>query len=353
LNLRLFQEGSYEYESESENKKNYTIIIHLKDGWKIYPIPYPKYDSNKGFRLGMEFYYFNIGGSLLNFFIEGAVDLKIEEGVLRAGDWKINPSMNNLKIGKIIFSAEIYQSFSNNQKIENLIPIENYDVYQTDLIFTSRIGITKWENFFYEMKPEFDFSYGFKDYLSTAQYTPFRFNWNHSFGYDHINWIGFDRTGFFGEFSNTLGLSSINDQIEPSLKISLEGQFFYLMKRFNPSIRVYAMKSWNDEIENLGENIRGLLDAYMFGKEAFFINLGFEFPIIDVKNKFEIHLLPFIDMGTVFKNDFTVATGADLILYADRFSSLQFRFSFGTDLNSLFTSDPDMYEIEISSSLAY
>ncbi len=351
LNLRLFQEGSYELETEIGNE--FTLTIYLKDGWKIYPIPYPKYDSNTGFRLGMEFYYFNVGGSLLNFFIEGAVDLKLENGRMKTGDWKINPSVNNIKIGSFIFSAEILQSFTNNRTIENYVLQRDYDVYRTDLIISSKINLPESENIFYTVSPEFRFAYGFEDHLGTAQYYPFQFYWKHSFSYEAIDWLDFKRSGFSGEAGHSLGFSPYDDDVKISTSIDLEILYFHTWRKINPSIRFYAIKSWNEEIEDLGENMRGVLDDYMFGEQALFFNFSLEFPIVDVKDKFELHLQPFIDMGTVFKSDFRFSGGTDLIVFADRFSSLQFRFSFGADLNSLFSSDPDTYELEISSSLAY
>ena len=351
INLRLFQEGSFNL-AEDENS-NYILTINLKDGWKIYPIPYPKYDSNKGFRLGMEFYYFNVGGSLLNFFIEGAVDLKLVNNVLASGDWKMNPSLNNLKIGEFLFSVEVYQSFANTRKIENLVLVENFDVYNTNLIITSKMRLPGSGFFFYEIAPELDFAYGFTDYLSNAAYIPIRFNWNHSIAYDHVNWIGFQKEGFYSEFSNSLGISSINNQAHLTISFSGEILYFHIWKIVNPSMRFYVIKSFNEDLTDLGENMRGLLDAHMFGQQAVFLNLSLDFPIIDINEMFEIHLQPFIDMGTVFKTDFRLSAGTDIILFADVLSSIQFRFSFGADLNSLFTDEPDMFELEISSSLAY
>jgi len=351
LNLRLFQEGSFVLENISESE--YSLTLNLRDGWKIYPIPYPKFDSNKGFRLGMEFYYFNMGGSLLNFLVKGAVDFKLVNGKITTGDWKINPSINNIKIGNFIFSAEIFQSFTNNRTVEKFVLQSEYDVYHTDLILSSKIAIPGTKHHYYTLSPEFQFTYGFKDYLGTAQYIPFRFNWNHSFTYEHLDWIGFQRSGYSTELVHSLGFSSIEDTERISTSISGEALCFILWKKINPSVRFYMMKSWNEEIVNLGENMRGLLDAYMYGEQALFLNLGIQFPIVDIRDKFELHLQPFVDMGTVFKKDFRFSGGADLIIFADRFSSMQFRFSFGTDIKSLFTSDPDMYEIEISSSLAY
>lgn len=351
LNLRLFQEGTYNLQKIADS--SYTLTINLIDGWKIYPIPYPKYDSNKGFRLGMEFYYFNVAGSLLNFFVEGAVDFKLENGLITTGDWKINPSVNNIKIGDFIFSAEIFQSFSNNKKIENYDLQSDYDVYQTDLIVSSKMEIPGLNLFFYTLSPEFKIAYGFTDYLSTAQYIPFRFNWNHSFTYEHLDWQGFQRSGFTGKLGHSLGFSSVDDYIRLNTSISTEVLFFYIWRKINPSIHFYTMKSWNEEIENLGEYMRGILDAHMFGEEAMFLNLGLQFPLIDIKDKFELHMHPFIDIGTTFSEEPRISGGSDLIFFADQFSSLQFRLSYGVDILSLLSEEPNMYELEISSSLAY
>lgn len=52
INLRVFESVEYRLEeTESLNgAKLYRGIIIVDGAWTLYPIPYPKYDSNSGFR---------------------------------------------------------------------------------------------------------------------------------------------------------------------------------------------------------------------------------------------------------------------------------------------------------------
>ena len=51
INQRVLQESSMEYETGNPNKDGIIpvkIIITAEDTWNIFPVPYPKYNSNSG-----------------------------------------------------------------------------------------------------------------------------------------------------------------------------------------------------------------------------------------------------------------------------------------------------------------
>jgi len=73
FNLRVFTSVEYEYElTKSENDTAYYKVRFLiDDAFTFLPIPYPKYDSNYGFRLGLKVYDKNLFGTFADFYLFG------------------------------------------------------------------------------------------------------------------------------------------------------------------------------------------------------------------------------------------------------------------------------------------
>ncbi|MGI6466240.1 MAG: hypothetical protein ACOXZZ_01385 [Sphaerochaetaceae bacterium] len=64
-NKRIFEEISYTYEPirYEDDTFFYQVNFYIKDAFTFLAIPYPKYDSNYGFRLGIKAYDTNLLGT--------------------------------------------------------------------------------------------------------------------------------------------------------------------------------------------------------------------------------------------------------------------------------------------------
>lgn len=69
-NMRLFEEVSYTYEAihADDTAIRYRVKFFIDDAFSFLAIPYPKYDSNYGFRLGLKAYDKNLLGSFADLY---------------------------------------------------------------------------------------------------------------------------------------------------------------------------------------------------------------------------------------------------------------------------------------------
>ncbi len=78
-NLRVFEEVSYTYEAiHADNTAiRYRVKFFIDDAFTFLPIPYPKYDSNYGFRVGVKAYDKNLFGTFADlFFVVNATQIE-------------------------------------------------------------------------------------------------------------------------------------------------------------------------------------------------------------------------------------------------------------------------------------
>lgn len=70
-NMRLFEEVSYTYEAihADDVAIRYRVKFFIDDAFTFLAIPYPKYDSNYGFRLGLKAYDKNLFGSFADMYL--------------------------------------------------------------------------------------------------------------------------------------------------------------------------------------------------------------------------------------------------------------------------------------------
>lgn len=398
VNMRVFEEVDYSIEKKDAQSESweYKVSLHIKDSITFYPIPYPKYNSNTGGRLGLHLYYYNMFGTLIDGDLSGNIDIiKDEEsGRITIPGWHITPLIEGIPIGNMDIDLKYSHKFiTDSPRGDLVLPSEvilentiiKKDSYHNDSVSAgTEISIS--DDFYYRMAPEIGFNYavtGFKADQATGELVPYEatpgenpdldimyFNWNHSLGYDSVDWIGNFRNGFAAELKNTLTLSTDFLREAPlHFSSSIEGEvkyFWRINKHFDLSALAGAMISFNRRMEDLGSKIRGVRDEQLFGDKALFFSLDLSILAIDWDGIGELLIIPYFNLGYVRndmirdyemnfaeKDSFVYGTGLDIVLYIDKLNALTLRGTVGIDLGQYNWDSGDKWEIDIDTSLSY
>ena len=364
INTRVFNkvEMNLEKISTEGDLHSYAVSVKLEDTWTIIPFPYPKYDSNTGFRVGMKFFYDNALGSLNNFFLGTNVDLKIndESGKLEPGNWTFNPQLNDVKIGDKEYGFNYMIQYSENIKEDaDGTVLEEHNYYNSDFSIGTKYDLGN--NYYYRINPSIGFNFG--DTGTNYEREPYYLSFSHTSGYSNVDWIKNFREGY--SFSANNGISYVykpdgDDKIK--FTVGADGRYYKILnKRLNYTSSLSTIFSFNDELTGLGSNLRGISNNSMYGIAGAFMSHDLTIGVIQWEGVGEAQFQPFFDMGITKREsdfdrdqDFRYGTGADFILYLDKLNSLHARGTLAVDLsNDLSFSDFDKYEIIITSSLSY
>ena len=107
-NLRVFEEVSYTYEKIHSDEKaiRYRVKFTIDDAFSFLAIPYPKYDSNYGFRIGLKAYDKNLFGSFADlYFVVNATQI---DSSWEQWKWYSELEITDIPVGnsRIDFGAE-------------------------------------------------------------------------------------------------------------------------------------------------------------------------------------------------------------------------------------------------------
>ncbi|MCK5735024.1 MAG: hypothetical protein KAH21_01045, partial [Spirochaetaceae bacterium] len=353
--------------SRDKESVSWRITYGVRDSWTVIPIPYPKYDSNRGFRLGLKTYYNNAFGTMTDLYLGLAMDIRTNEntGKVEIGEWIINPSWERIKLGTLYFDVSFTQAHS-EEIYTGGAPSENYyySYNQTTLSFGSIIEFvpTDW---YYGFRPTFFFRYGYDDKDGNGNYReePFNFSFNHNGGWGRVNWIGNFRKGQRYNLGHSIRVvhNPENNEYFAINSLNLSGTYYLpFAEIFNYYGKAGAFVSFNGRQSGMGSLLRGIEDDSMSGNIGFVLNntLGIRFWRLEGVWDAQIH--PFFDVGmAVPKTDFDAGRdiryggGFDLVLYLDALPSLVARATIGADLGRYNWNEWDKYEIIITSSLYY
>ena len=93
-----------------ENTALYDVHVQVDDSFTIYPIPYPKYSSNEGFKLGLKVFYDNAFGTMNNLYLGTNITFKhFADTGWENTAWTVNPQLNDVKIGRLEYDFGLMQ----------------------------------------------------------------------------------------------------------------------------------------------------------------------------------------------------------------------------------------------------
>jgi len=377
INMRVFELAEYELDKTGTNsiRDEYTVTIRVRDTWNIYPIPYPKYDSNTGLRLGLKFFYFNAFGSLMDFqlFTGMNLDKNHAKDEWEVSHWNVSPSLSGVNIWGKDFSFSLNQSFTTVRKYDSGDLQQEFTVHNSSFNLGTRFYLPL--DFYYSVKTGFGFNYGIKElsidndgnplpqFGKDIDYEFANLSLSHEIGYDCLDWIGNFREGFSVHFSNSLTASyDLEDDVTFKAGLGAGAKYFWILnKHFNLSTQINGLYSYNHEMTGMAAYLRGVRDDFMHGYLGAFLSVDMNISVIDWDGVGEIQVRPYFEIGAVGKrnkafnleNDLAYTTGADFVLYLDKLNSMQARATIGVDLSNPDWSDSDKYELEITSSVSY
>lgn len=368
INLRVFNDVSLTLSEGVRDGETtvYSVMVKAEDSWTIYPIPYPKYSSDDGFRLGLKTYYDNAFGTLNDLYLGLNITFRDDEyyDQWKVTQWTFNPQYNGVKIGPLTYDFSFMQEYAIDEKKEDGVLLERYNFHSSSVSVATRINFGQENKFYYRIQPSIGANYAYSGLGYEGNEEPLFLGFNHSTGYSKVDWMGNFRQGFSTSAGNTLRYVR-NPVKADEFKTSIDGNVNYyriLHPRLNYTTRLYGVMSLNDELTGLGSNLRGVEGSTMYGRGGLFYSNDLNIAVIKWEDVGEAQFQPFFDIGFARKEgteldwgeDLRYSTGADFILFLDKLKGLHARASIGVDLSSdLPFSDLGKYGIEITSSLAY
>ena len=204
VNYRVFKyvTMSLDVIAEDENTVEWGITYSVKDAFTFFPIIYPKFDSNTGFRLGLKGYYDNAFSTMSSLYLGLGINIGQNKttGDWSVGAWNINPQWKKIRLGSLLVTVSLLQSYEEKQFDSGESSTEyHYGYYRSEIAVGSSIEIPE-TLLTYDFSISFDLKYAYKNFLSTLNYREERmgFGWDHSFLLGSIDWRNNFRYGQSG-----------------------------------------------------------------------------------------------------------------------------------------------------------
>ncbi len=369
VNQRVFESAALSVKESPEKGtagvKNVEISVDIMDSNTFYLIPYPKYSTNDGFRLGLKTFYDNAFGTMADFYLGTNITFKyFEDTEWENTAWTINPEINNVKIGRLDYDFGLLQQKSYSERKEGDTYLKRYKYYNTALNVSTTFHFGSDNKYYYSLNPSFGLNYAYKGIGYEEDREPFYFSFSHSLGYSRIDWFGNFREGYSMSVYNALRYTMKESDSKFTSTLGAHAKYLKILgPRLNFMTRGAVKGAINGDLDGLGSQLRGVEDSTMYGLFGMFWNMDLNIAVIKWKGVGEAQFQPFFDIGFSkrkgenFKTDkdLRYGSGADFILYLDKLKSLHARLTVGFDLSPGSPSFDDWgkYEIVISSSLSY
>ena len=371
INYRVFRDIQMETEKleirENEPDVRYwRVTYRLTDSWTIVPVPYPKYDTETGFRLGLKTFYANAFGTMTDAYL----GLNMDFGPDDSGNWKITqwsvaPAWSKIKIGALSFSVNYLQQYQQvRYKAPSVADSYHYAQHQSNISIGSSVNI--FDNLSYSFRPSFVMKYGYSDILGNGNYREetFNFSWNHSFGWSQVDWNGNYRDGFSTSLGHSIRLvyNPTTFKTDVVNDLTLSGAFYKSFGRYlNYYVRLQGFATFNGVKNGVASNLRGVANSEMSGSYGLLLNNTLGITFWRWEGVWDAQVHPFFDVGIVAPEEggfdasraIRYSTGADFVLYLDALPNLVARGTFGIDLSKHAWTSWDKYYITISSALRY
>jgi hypothetical protein len=313
LNTRCFIGVSFEtaLETQADGSALARITIRLEDSWTLFPLPVFKYDSNYGLIAGGLVRWHNAAGSLTDL----TVGIRYNPLI-----WYAWLEWEHLRLGNLLWDIWIFEQFETIRRIdESDTTLTDFDYLSTEL--KTRTDIPLGGRLFYTVSPGIRFPYHYRirtdkaaGALDETGLTP---SFEHELYWNGVDWEGTHRRGFYLGVNHTLDWNIPLDKVRNV--VFLDGCFFFNRGRFDAAGRLLFFQAWGGSVELLGEYIRGVRDARLWGETALILNLSAGVTILDWDKVGEIQLQPFCDAAFATGREPVITFGLQLLLFVDLF----------------------------------
>jgi hypothetical protein len=337
----------------------HSVTITVVDAFSLFPLPYPSYDSNSGFELGVETHYDNGLGTMTNWYLDMYLVLRTYDDAFGVGKWRIHPKISNLVIAGLPFTLDCIFDHQENIVTEDDVAVADWTCYKAtaDLYTTFNFG----KDWYYKPEVEGATSFAFVDRLGSGGYNKdtLALTLTNTVGYGRINWVGNFRQGFDANADVAVSTLDRNDSFGVTGEIDATSAWYLPWKLLDYYGRVHAQYAINDEPTGLGSWLRGVKDNSMSGVAGVFTNQTLAVDVIPWKGVFDLQIHPFVDAGLVVPSDGTfsldsdlrVGAGADIALFIDVISNFLIRCTVGMELTA--ASPLDHIEVILNTGMTY
>jgi hypothetical protein len=401
VNQRVLEEVRIDYtlgQAEGDGKIPVDLLITVKDTWNLIGVPYPKYDTNSGFELIIKARDYNFLGTMypLRIDLGYKYDEKSKNSVVFEIDsdtpftalgynWNLDfdhlfsyrPDVEESLYYKNVtglsmefpfktttFTFGFEESLTLNEENDDKYKAQ-YGDFQKGPYMASKL-YTQWEiptgfdvadygELTYTPEISATFNYGFPKYpLDEFRLGPF-LKFNHSLGFNRINWIGNYRRGFDVSTENTYNynfhkIEKNEKNFDIDYSISGTGHFI-IADNLGISGRL-QFHHWfyhdPDYYDKAGDALRGILDKSVHADYMLSLNLDFPIRVFRFLPSqwfgtsklrlfdFDLHFSPVIDLAlyhdpdsetTFSPKNMLASGGVELIVFPAFMRSLYIRAS--------------------------
>lgn len=332
-NQRVIEESKIQYTIDKIDDNQVTLVnllITTKDTWNIFPLPYPKFDSNDGFIFKLKVKDYNFFGTMrtfnfdLNYAFAQFPNEFDELGNSKSDEHQIGMNFDfelpfkagpfdtvNTNSGGISFVlGKTMPNFDLSSQIQFTLPFDLFSIifgfkqsitYEDDYIptkdqfyFTEKFFISlpfkiyKTKNFDdLILKPystitwNWDkdvFTEGFTDCISHEDLSGPTFDLGIELSLGRVNWINNFRTGLTFSVIPYIFYNQHTKLFSPGLTTEIKG--FYAFNNFlGINSQLYLYNNINKDIE-LGNKLRGVIDNLYKTNNSLSLNIDFPIKIL-------------------------------------------------------------------------
>jgi len=361
INDRVFKsvELSDEIGETVDGRTGHAVTIEVVDAFSLFPLPYPSYDSNSGFLLGVETHYDNAFGTMTNWYLDSYLVLRTRDGATGVGKWRIHPKISNLVVAGLPLTLDLLFDRQENQNIVEDTLVADWACYKASADLGTTFHFA--EDWYYKPGLIAYSSFGFQDFLGYSSFNRdlFGLSATNTVGFGRVDWDGNFRKGFDANGYATVSGLDRNEVFGLTGELGASVSWYLPWKSLDYYGRVHAQYSINDEPTGLGSWLRGIKNSTMSGVSGAFVNQSLAIDLIPWKGVLDLQIHPFADAGIVFPtsrsfnpgSDLRFGAGADIVLFIDAISNFLIRCTVGMDMGS--SAPLDHVEVILNTGLSY
>jgi hypothetical protein len=256
-----------------DGRVEHVVIITVVDAFSFFPLPYPSYDSNSGFQLGVETHYDNGLGTMTNWYLDMYLVLRTYDEVYGVGAWKIHPKISNLVLFGTPCTLDCTFEHQENSTVQDGELVADY----TDYIVTADLNTTFGfaSNWYYRPELNGHWTFDYVDRLpggSAYNRDPLGLTLTNTVGVGRVDWVGNFRKGWDLNAAAAASILDRNDQLSATGIVNVTTAWYVPWKLLNYYGRAHLQYAINDEPTGLGSWLRGVADNSMSGVAGAFTN---------------------------------------------------------------------------------
>lgn len=334
------------------------LTIVLEGGPIAVPLADLSFDSNYGYTLGAQAFFYDALGTMSTGYLDGNFVLSVDDPGEVVG-WDFHGCVTDIMLWGASWAANLEIKRSDADLVYRGTQVADwrYCLGTATLAAHLRLG----HSWYCEIEPGYSAQFGTIDLLGNGacpgDYTGPDFR--EALGLDRVAWTGDFRSGYALRLEHFLQAELEPGGPELSNEVSATALYYRPWSIFDYYVRLRAQADFGRCPTDLGKYLRGIPDDSMPGRAGVFLDQTLGIDLGLPRRICDLQLHPFLDLGGVLppsgpwdsRSDFRAGAGLEVIGFTDLVPGLVVRFTLGFDLGS---PDPLVKpEIHLSSDLSY